>query len=144
VTRGELRLAARWERFAAACIDTGLFATVAALAVLVVPMIESDAWNRAATVCVIIATVLLGSSNLWLLAANGSTIGKRALRIRITRADGSRATVWRLVLLRALPQWAIAVIPVVNLVVLADWLLIFGADRRCLHDYIADTIVVKA
>ena len=42
-------------------------------------------------------------------------------------------------------MWAISIIPVIgSLVGLIDALLIFRDNRRCLHDNIADTMVVVA
>ena len=62
------------------------------------------------------------------------------------RSDGSEAELWRLIFLRGLPQWLVSglgnLLPIINLLTLADVLFIFGKPRRCLHDYIADTIVV--
>jgi uncharacterized RDD family membrane protein YckC len=45
--------------------------------------------------------------------------------------------------LRWLPVFALRFIPFLGgLAGLADALVIFGSDRRCIHDYIADTIVI--
>ena len=59
------------------------------------------------------------------------------------RTDGAEIELLRIVLLRGLPQWIVSAIPVVNLLTLVDVLFIFGSARRCVHDYIAGTIVVK-
>ncbi|MNT88741.1 RDD family protein [compost metagenome] len=49
-----------------------------------------------------------------------------------------------LLLKRYLVWWLLAYIPVVGmLVVLVDYLFIFRADRRCLHDLAAGTRVVQ-
>jgi uncharacterized RDD family membrane protein YckC len=81
----------------------------------------------------------------WLLYRYGQTIGKRALGIRIVRRDGRRASLARLLLLRMVVPGAVAMIPLVGaLIVLVDVLFIFGDARRCLHDLLADTIVVTA
>ena len=54
----------------------------------------------------------------------------------------------RIVLLRALPLMIAGVllsfVPPGNIVLLIDGVVIFGHERRCLHDYIAGTKVVKA
>ena len=138
------QLATRGQRFAAALFDVLIFAALGGVAALVVPRIAGHSAILCATSLTIIASVFVVSTNLWLLANHGATIGKRLVGIRTTRCDGSRASIWRLVLLRGLPLWAVALMPYINLLVPASLLLIFRADRRCLHDYLADTIVVKA
>lgn len=80
-----------------------------------------------------------------LLHLRSQTLGKIALGIRIVRRDGSRAGLGRLVGLRLLPMWLVGLVPFVGpLISLVDCLLIFRDSRRCLHDDIADTIVVRA
>ena len=80
-----------------------------------------------------------------LVHRNGQTIGKKAMKIKIVRKDGSRATLGRIFSLRYLVSTLITMIPVVGgLYGLVDILFIFGKPQRCIHDYIADTIVVKA
>ena len=93
--------------------------------------------------------------NIVLLYRYGQTIGKKALGIRVVRTDGSRVSFARLFFLRWL---AIAFIGGIvgaiggtmhfrlagNFVTLLDYLMIFGTARRCLHDLIADTMVVTA
>jgi uncharacterized RDD family membrane protein YckC len=80
-----------------------------------------------------------------LLVSQGQTWGKKALGIRIVRSDGSRASPGRVLGLRYALGGVIATVPFVgNLYALIDSLLIFRASRKCLHDDIADTIVVTA
>lgn len=75
----------------------------------------------------------------------GQTIGKRLLKIRIVRTNGERCGLLRVIFARVLPVGLLGAIPLVGwLFSLADPLLIFREDRRCLHDLIADTMVVKA
>ena len=80
-----------------------------------------------------------------LVQKNGQTIGKKLLNIKVVRSDGSRASLGRIFWLRNVVNAIPGAIPLVgNLYVLADHLFIFGEKRQCLHDKIADTIVVKA
>ena len=82
---------------------------------------------------------------LVLLHRHGQTVGKWAVGIRIVRSDGSRAGLGRIFLLRSLVPGLIGAIPLLGPVFgLLDPLFIFGANKRCLHDLIADTIVVDA
>lgn len=83
--------------------------------------------------------------NGYLLGTNAQSIGKRLCGIRIVNvSDGQRTPFSRLLLLRLLPMWVMQLIPVVGRFgSLLEVLLIFRADRRCLHDHIAGTVVVK-
>lgn len=81
----------------------------------------------------------------WLLAERGQTVGKSVTGIRILRSDGSRASFQRLIGLRYGIGVVVMMVPIVGgLYALVDALLIFRANQRCVHDLIADTIVVKA
>ena len=75
------------------------------------------------------------------VARNGQSIGKKLLGIKVVRSDGSRASLGRIFLLRNFVNTLLAVVPFYGLV---DALLIFGEARQCVHDKIADTIVIKA
>jgi uncharacterized RDD family membrane protein YckC len=82
--------------------------------------------------------------DLWWLHRYGQTIGKRMLGIRIVRCDGTHAPLWRIVCLRDGLMTALEGIPLLGpFIGLTDSLVIFRADRRCLHDMIADTKVVR-
>ncbi len=72
---------------------------------------------------------------------NGQTIAKKITAIKVVRSDGSPVSLGRLFWLRNVVNGLIAIIPFYGLV---DVLFIFSESRQCLHDKIADTIVVKA
>lgn len=79
------------------------------------------------------------------LAAWGQTWGKRILRIRIADLQGGQPSFATLLLRRYLPMQAVSMIPLVGvLLVWVDILMIFRRDRRCAHDLVAGTRVVKA
>jgi len=84
--------------------------------------------------------------NGYLLANHGQTIGKRVVGIRIVNVVDERVP--KLVTLLGARYglvWFVSLIPVVGgLFSLVDILLIFRADRRCVHDHIAGTKVVLA
>jgi uncharacterized RDD family membrane protein YckC len=91
-----------------------------------------------AAVCTLTITAVL-------VHRNGQTIGKKLLGIKVARTDGSRATLGRIFWLRYFVNTLLTLIPVVGpLYALVDLLFIFGAVKRCCHDYIADTIVIRA
>jgi uncharacterized RDD family membrane protein YckC len=72
---------------------------------------------------------------------NGQSIGKKILGIKVIRKDGAPVTLGRLFWLRNLVNGLIGVIPFYAFI---DHLFIFGDSRQCLHDKLADTLVVKA
>lgn len=83
--------------------------------------------------------------NLVLLNREGQTLGKRWMKVRIVRSSGERAGLGRIFWLRMFVPGLIGRIPFVGVIfALADPLFIFGEERRCVHDMIADTIVVDA
>ena len=75
-----------------------------------------------------------------LVSRRGQSIGKLAMGIRIARADGRRVGFVHGVLLRS---WLMAWLNAAPLVFVLDSIFIFGSQRRCLHDRLADTRVVK-
>ncbi len=78
---------------------------------------------------------------LLLVARHGQTMAKRLLEIRVVRSDGSQASLGRIFWLRNVVNGLLGIIPLYGLI---DILFIFGQRRQCIHDLIADTIVVKA
>jgi uncharacterized RDD family membrane protein YckC len=78
-----------------------------------------------------------------LVSTTGQTLGKRWAGIRIVKVDGSPVSFVSAVLVRS---WAFTLITWVpwigGLIGLADVVCIIGDERRCLHDYLAGTIVV--
>lgn len=70
-----------------------------------------------------------------LVSASGTTAGKRAMNWRVVRTDGSRVGPLR-ALVRELAKFGPMLL--INAVVMAS-----RADRRGLHDVLADTVVVR-
>jgi uncharacterized RDD family membrane protein YckC len=75
-----------------------------------------------------------------LVKRNSQTIGKKLLHIKVVRSDGSHASLGRIFWLRNVVNGLLNIIPLYFLV---DHLFIFGDAQRCLHDKLADTMVVK-
>jgi uncharacterized RDD family membrane protein YckC len=75
------------------------------------------------------------------LGENGQSIGKKACKIKILRKDGSEVSISRVIIARNVVNGILGIIPFYGII---DPLFIFGNARRCVHDYIADTIVIKA
>lgn len=82
---------------------------------------------------------------LWMLTTRGQSIGKRLLGIRIVMfTDKTNPGFVHAWLLRNLVPGLIGAVPYVGfLFVITDLCFIFGEQRRCLHDLIAGTKVVK-
>ena len=74
---------------------------------------------------------------------NGQSIGKRMIGIKVVRGDGSRASFGRIFWLRNVVPALLGAVTF-NIFSLIDVLFIFGESRQCLHDKIADTIVIQA
>jgi uncharacterized RDD family membrane protein YckC len=72
---------------------------------------------------------------------NGQSIGKKFVNIKVVRTDGSPISLGRLFWLRNVVNALIGIVPLYGLI---DLLFIFGENRQCLHDKLADTIVIKA
>ena len=80
-----------------------------------------------------------------LVKRNGQTIGKKLAGIKVVRSDGSKASLGRIFWLRNIVNAIPSAIPFLgSLYGLVDHLFIFGDKRQCLHDKIADTVVVTA
>ncbi len=137
-----LDLATRGSRLGASLLDGLIFGIgVGLLAVFMIPLLpRSIAWIVLAA-----AALTLVAWNLILLHRHGQSLGKRLVGVRIVRRDGSRASLGRIVGLRIIPVAILRYVPIIGPILgLTDALLIFRDSRRCLHDDIADTAVVKA
>ncbi len=93
--------------------------------------------------CVYIFVLLV--VQVLLLHRHGQTLGKKLVRVRIVKiADGTNGGVATNVVMRVIVPGLLAFIPGINVLFkLTDILFIFRDDRRCLHDLIAGTRVVK-
>jgi uncharacterized RDD family membrane protein YckC len=146
---GEAQLAGRGARVGGAIIDGVILLGLWWLVGLLTPWsIFSPKMAEAGVMAMLgmqlIGLLLFALVNGYLLMTRGQTVGKLLLGMRIVRPDGSAATPGRVIGLRYGVGWMLSALPVVGMVyALVDCLLIFRADRRCVHDMIADTIVVK-
>jgi uncharacterized RDD family membrane protein YckC len=152
--------ATRGARFGAAFIDGLIFGLPFAPGyVVAAPMIMQAGQRRPSTLVIwgaiastgawfyfaLFALLCTGTITAVLVHKNGQTIGKKWLGIKVVRKDGSRATLARIFWLRYLLNTAITLIPVIgSFYALIDLLFIFGEAKRCCHDYLADTIVIRA
>jgi uncharacterized RDD family membrane protein YckC len=145
-----IELASRGTRFLAALVD-GLvfsipyFATIVAFPAFGAGGLPDDTQLALVGVVGLAGFIAVAAVNLVLLHRHGQTIAKRMFGIKVVRTDGTRCSVLRIVFARWLPVTVMTMIPLLGFIVaLADPLMIFREDHRCMHDHIADTIVVRA
>ena len=146
----ESRKASRGRRLGAALLDGVINVVWVAPIILGIMMaggvragIKSAGPMAALMVLGLILLLAMIVINCVLVHRVGQTIGKRMLNIAMVRSSGDRMGLARYIFLRLLPISLLGAIPWVGQFAgLVDVLLIFGAQRRCLHDLIADTIVI--
>ena len=148
----ENRKAGRGKRLGAALLD-GLINLIWAAPIFWGATMATDVNKGFKPAAPMVGVLLLGLVlligvfvvNCVMLHRHGQTLGKRALDIAIVRTDGNRMGLTRYIFVRVLPISLLGMIPYLGgLITLVDLLMIFGKERRCLHDLIADTIVVDA
>ena len=94
--------------------------------------------------------LLLNGYGLW---RRGQTLGKQVMGVAIVPSAGAGdgqygrapAPLWKLICVRALffPLLFLTVVPWIAALPLIDQLLIFRKNRRCLHDLVCGTVVVR-
>ena len=146
---GGPQLGGRGTRFAAAFID-GLFAIGLSLAIML-PMYGSSYFRMAAASKLSVLTGMLlylgvfYAVEAWFLYQRSQSLGKMVMGLRIVRKDGSPASFGRTFGLRLFAFGLLGFVPLVGpFLGFIDCLFIFRSSRRCLHDEVADTIVVTA
>jgi len=147
----ESELASRWERLGGAIVD-GLLVS----AVIFPIMIATGYWKQAMSgiqpsfgvqleyslLGLVVFAVLQG----YFLQKSGQTIGKKVAGTRIVSVDENRILpFWRLLAVRQLPVGVVSQIPVIGPILsFVEVLFVFRQDKRCVHDLIAGTKVIKA
>jgi uncharacterized RDD family membrane protein YckC len=140
-------LAGRGNRLLAAIVDVVIQVVVvfAVMALLGLSLWNANPSLTAQAVGFVVGLLAFLLIQGTLLVKHGQTWGKRLLGLRIVRPDGTRCSAGRILGLRYGVGFVAGMIPVLGMIYsLVDALLIFRASRQCLHDNIADTIVVKA
>jgi uncharacterized RDD family membrane protein YckC len=147
VDAGTSVLAGRWRRFFGSVIDGLLdFAVMWAVAFASPSLFEQTedvffGFSLRNSVLAFVAWLLL---NAYPLHTASQTWAKKMLGMRIVRLDRSPASFARIVGLRYGVPSLFSLMPVAAWVfALVDSLFIFRASRRCLHDSIAGTLVVR-
>lgn len=142
-------LAGRDQRFAAALVDGLLGLALAVPVMFVMGVFEYTLRGEEPPFALTLSVSVFGflafiALHFVLLKKYGQTIGKWLLKIRIADLNGDKPDLKTILLKRYLPIHVVGQIPVVGLfLALADVLLIFRKDRRCAHDLIAETQVLR-
>ncbi|MSU46593.1 MAG: RDD family protein [Lacunisphaera sp.] len=146
---GELELAGRGARLLAQIID-GLIACAIGVPSTMLYYLAARGRNEAliagGTGLIVLAFLALIGIQIYLLTTRGQAIGKKLMGIRIViHGAGTNPGFVKVVLLRIIVNGFIGVLPFVGVIYsLVDICFIFRDDRRCIHDLIAGTMVVKA
>ena len=147
----DLQVAGPGTRLAAVLLDGLLFAPLAIVVALsgITARASSgtgrDPIYAGAMALIGLYVLLLAGYQIYLLSTRGQTLGKRWMKVRIVKLDGSAPGFVHAVLLRSVVSGLPRVIPVVGSIFsLIDALFIFRQDRRCIHDMIASTRVVAS
>ncbi|MEM9587036.1 MAG: RDD family protein [Planctomycetota bacterium] len=144
-------LASRWDRFAGAVID------VVCQAVFIIPLsIAIDIWLEMTpellwgmrVAAEMIEALITGATflllNGYLLATRGKTIGKLVMRTTIVDRNTKAVPEFMpLIAKRYLWLWVLELIPFLTWLIWVDILLIFRSSKACLHDDVANTMVIK-
>ncbi len=92
----------------------------------------------------IVGLIIFLILNGYLLSKRGQTMGKVIVRTRIVDLNGNVPRFGKLIFLRYVVVLAVSCFhPLFGIIILVDWFCIFGKGRRCLHDYLAGTRVIK-
>ena len=157
----EVVLAGRFRRLLATLIDAILVPSLTIFLVMVAGVVEDaedyidNWWILSVFLLAVVSYLILNGYGLW---RRGQTLGKTVTGIAIVHADSvvkplpnqqsgtTPAPLWKLICLRALffPLLFAVVVPTFALLPIIDQLFVFGKQRRCLHDLVAGTIVVRA
>jgi uncharacterized RDD family membrane protein YckC len=142
-------LASRWARLGAAILDA-IVLTALAFTIVYLSGYWSVMISNALTIYEQIAWSLVGLAtyllvNGYLLHRYGQTVGKWVLGIKIVSAkDGKILPLWKIFFVRYIPQVLVSAIPIAGqFLLMIEYLFIFRKDKRCVHDLIAQTKVIK-
>jgi len=147
----QAELAGRGERLGAAILDSiiGLIVAVPLFFGMDFNALAAGNYESAFSVVGLslagILALIYIAITIYLVNKNGQTIAKKIVGIKVVRSDRSRASLGRIFWLRNFVNAIPSAIPYIgNVYGLVDAVFIFGDSRQCIHDKIADTIVVKA
>ena len=149
-------LAGRWRRLSATLLDCVFVPTLTLVLVMIFDVVEDaedytdNWWIFWVFTLAVAGYLILNGYTLW---RSGQTLGKAIVGIAIVSASASDndfypyapAPLWKLIFLRAwfFPLLFVIAVPPIGLLPIIDQLLIFRNNRRCLHDFVAGTVVIR-
>ena len=143
----EIVLADRGTRLGAAILDGFIFAGMVYLPLMVSLGLNSAVGQDGSDTIVVIGSALaMMGFVVWLgltvryVLRNGQSIAKKIAKIKVVRRDGSPVNLGRIFWMRNVANGILSFIPLYGLI---EILFIFSESRQCIHDKLADTIVVK-
>ena len=142
-----LELASRGSRVWASLVDILVLAGPAVLVFILFPSVfpvkKSPGFWDVDLSSPILGIVFFVLFNGYLLFTQGQTIGKYFLKIRIARPSGERVSMSRLCVRQGIGYLFSVTSGLALIYFLVDCLPIYHSARRCLHDWVADTVVLK-
>lgn len=142
--------ASRGERFAASVLDGLILSIPIVILVFVIGYNNYINYAKENGIVAQFALLMIGQfsyllANSYLLFKDGQTVGKKVIGIKIVTENGDLPTFFNIYFMRYLFPALLIFIPFFgSLLVITDDLFIFRKDKRCLHDHLANTRVVKA
>lgn len=143
----ELELAGRGARLLAVIIDSIMFFVFAFVVgfVLALTVGEDVVTSQSDLALGSFILVIYCGLNTILLVKKGQTLGKMILKIKIVNPNTSQVPGFvDIILKRYVAFMILSILPLVSLATIIDPFMIFRESRKCWHDDLANTIVVKA
>lgn len=142
--KAELVLAERSARLGAAIVDGLIFAAMVYIPLIVGMVLSSEPdgiFMMIGLVLTLVGFIAWLYLTLKQMSATGQSLAKKYFNIKVVVSDGSQASLGRLIWRRNILNALLGIIPLYGIV---EILFIFGESRQCIHDKLADTLVVEA
>ena len=149
VKSNSVELASRWRRLGASIVDSIILMIPSMIIMYYTGFFDHVTQGKAPpttdTLLIFVAGLAIYIAfNIHSLKANGQTLGKKALGIKVVDMNYEKPTLATLILKRYFPYAICGQIPAVGQIITTiNVLLIFRQDKRCGHDLIAGTQVVN-
>jgi len=142
--KAELILAERSARLGAAIVDGLIFAAMVYIPMIIGMVLSSEPdsmFMMIGLVLTFVGFIVWAYLTLKQMSETGQSLAKKYFNIKVVVSDGSQASLGRLIWRRNILNGLLGIIPLYGIV---EILFIFGENRQCLHDKLADTLVVEA
>jgi len=142
--KAELILAERSARLGAAIVDGLIFGAMVYIPLIVGTVLSSEPdgiFMMIGLVLTLVGFIAWLYLTLKQMSATGQSLAKKYFNIKVVVSDGSQPSLSRLIWRRNILNALLGIIPLYGIV---EILFIFGESRQCIHDKLADTLVVEA